>query len=147
LRAFGTGVPRAVLDSSVLISGFLTPHGVSARLLDAAEEQRFGLCTSYEILEETRRSLTSKVERIRRYYAYPDDSIALFIEGIRANSEVVSDLASLRVVPLDPNDDMIVATAVKANANFVVTGDRHLLALRSHDSIRMITPREFLDLL
>jgi uncharacterized protein len=51
------------------------------------------------------------------------------------------------VVPLDPNDDMIVATAVKAKADFIVTGDRHLLALGSHDSIRIVTPREFLDLL
>ena len=42
---------------------------------------------------------------------------------------------------------MIVATAIKADADFIVTGDRHLLALGSHESIRMITPREFLDLL
>jgi uncharacterized protein len=136
-------VLRAVLDSSVLISGFLTPHGVSAKLLDAAEQESFEFCTSPEILEETRRALTTKVRRIRRYYAYPDDSITLFIEGLRADSEVVSDLPSLRVVPLDPTDDVIVATAVKAKADFIVTGDRHLLALGSHEGIRMITRGSF----
>jgi putative PIN family toxin of toxin-antitoxin system len=140
-------VLRAVLDSSVLISGFLTPHGVSAKLLDAAEQESFELCTSPEILEETRRALTTKVRRIRRYYAYPDDKIDLFIGGISAKSEIVSDLPAIRVIPLDPDDDMIVATAVKAKADFIVTGDRHLLALGSHESIRIVTPREFLDLL
>lgn len=131
----------------MLISGFLTPHGVSARLLDAAEQARFELCTSHEILEETRRSLTTKVRRIRRYYAYADDKIDLFIEGLSADSEVVSDLPGIRAVPLDPKDDVIVATAVKAKAGFIVTGDRHLLALGSHDGIRIVTPRQFLDLL
>ena len=75
---------RAVLDSSVLISGFLTPHGVSAKLLDGAERKSLEFCASPEILEETRRALTTKVRRIRRYYAYPDDQIDLFIEGISA---------------------------------------------------------------
>jgi putative PIN family toxin of toxin-antitoxin system len=147
LKPFGTGVVRAVLDSSVLISGFLTPHGVSARLLNATEEQRFELCTSHEILEETRRSLTTKVRRIRRYYAYPDDKIDLFIEGLGADSEVVSDLPAIRAVPLDPTDDVIVATAIKAQADFIVTGDRHLLALGAHQGIQIVTPRQFLDLL
>jgi putative PIN family toxin of toxin-antitoxin system len=140
-------VLRAVLDSSALISGFLTSHGVCAKLLDAAERESFELCTSHEILEETRRALMTKLRRIRRYYAYPDDRIALFIEGLRADSEVVSDLPAMRVATLDPTDDVIVATAVKAEADFIVTGDRHLLDLRAHRGIRIVTPRQFLDLL
>lgn len=146
-KPFGTSVPRAVLDSSVLISAFLTPHGVSARLLDAAERAMFELCISREILDETRQSLKTKLKRIRRYYAYPDEKVDLFIDGLVADAEMVSDLPRIRVVALDPKDDVIVATALQAKADFLVTGDRHLLSLGSHDGIRIVPPRQFLDLL
>jgi predicted nucleic acid-binding protein len=61
--------------------------------------------------------------------------------------ELVGDLPDLRAVALDPKDDVIVATAVKAKAGFLVTGDRHLLSLGSHGGIRIVSPRQFLDLL
>jgi putative PIN family toxin of toxin-antitoxin system len=140
-------VPRAVLDSSVLISAFLTPHGVSAKLLDAAEQGTFDLCISHEILDEAQNSLRTKVKRIRRYYAYSDDQIALFIEGLAAYAELISDLPQMRVVPLDPKDDVIVATAIRAQAEYLVTGDRHLLSLGSYRGIQIVTPRRFLNLL
>jgi predicted nucleic acid-binding protein len=77
----------------------------------------------------------------------PDDKIDLFIEGLRAESMVVSDLAAIRAVPIDPTDDLIVATAMKAEAEFIVTGDRHLPVLGSHQAIQIVKPRQFLDLL
>jgi predicted nucleic acid-binding protein len=91
--------------------------------------------------------LTTKVKRIRSYYVYSDNQIDLFIEGISGDSKVVSDLPAIRAVPLDPTDHVIVATAVKAEAHFIVTGDRHLLALGVHRGIQIVTPRQFLDLL
>jgi putative PIN family toxin of toxin-antitoxin system len=139
---------RAVLDSSVLISAFLTPRGTSAQVLRAAERSRFALCISHEIIAETTRSLRQKSRRIRRYYPnYADADVDRFAEMIALTGDVVGDLPGLRVVPLDPKDDVIVATAVKAQAGYLVTGDRHLLALGSHGSIQMVTPRQFLDLL
>jgi uncharacterized protein len=51
-------------------------------------------------------------------------------------------------VPLDPKDNMIVATAVKAGADYLVTGDRrHLLALGEYEGIKIVSPRRFLELL
>ena len=63
---------RAVLDSSVLVSAFLTRSGTSHAVLDAARGAAFVLCLSREILDETRRSLREEVHTIRRYYTYPD---------------------------------------------------------------------------
>jgi predicted nucleic acid-binding protein len=58
----------------------------------------------------------------------------------------VHDLPKIRVVPHDPKDDMVVATAVAAGADYLVTGDRrHLLSLREYEGIRIVTPRQFLD--
>jgi uncharacterized protein len=136
---------RAVLDSSVLVSAFLTQSGTSHAVLSAAREGVFVLCLSREILEETRRSLREKVRTIRRYYAYPDERVD---QHIAALAEFASDLPELHVVPLDPKDDAIVATAVAARADYLVTGDkRHLLPLGEYEGIKIVTPRQFLDLL
>ncbi len=137
---------RAVLDSSVLISAFLTPRGTSAHVLRAARRGAFVLCLSREILEETRSSLVEKTERIRRYYRYPDERIARYLRSLTVMAQPVGKLPALHVVPLDPKDNMVVATAVAARADYLVTGDkRHLLPLGEYEGIKIIAPREFLD--
>lgn len=137
---------RAVLDSSVLISAFLTEGGPPHAVLSAAKEGRFVLCLSHEILAETGRSLREKIT-IRRSYTYSDERIETHIDDLIAVAELAVELPKLRVVPDDPKDDMIVATAVKAKADYLVSGDRHLLSLGEHDGIRIITPRELLALI
>jgi predicted nucleic acid-binding protein len=58
----------------------------------------------------------------------------------------VADLPAGRFVPGDPKDDAIVATAIAAKADFLVTGDRtHLLPLKECQGIPIITPRQFLE--
>lgn len=55
---------------------------------------------------------------------------------------IVSPIVTPRVVPGDADDDHVIATAVAAGANLLVSGDRHLLMLGSHQSIRIATPAE-----
>ena len=138
---------RAVLDSSVLISALLTPGGVPGRLLDAAEKDGFRLCLSAEILAQTATALGGN-RKLQIRYRFDEPAIEAFCDGLAATAEMVAGLPTLRVVPGGPKDDMVVATAVAARAAFLVTGDRkHLLSLGSCRDIRIVTPREFLELL
>ena len=116
-------------------------------MLSAASKRTFVLCLSEAILEETRTSLWQKVKTIRRYYSYSNESVDVHIADLAALAERITDLPELRVVPLDQKDDMIVATAVKARADCIVTGDRHLLVLGAYEGIQMVRPRQFLELL
>jgi uncharacterized protein len=63
-------------------------------------------------------------------------------------AEIVADLPPLRVVADDPKDDPIIAAAVVAKADYLVTGDRaHLLSLGSYEDIQIFSPREFYQIL
>jgi putative PIN family toxin of toxin-antitoxin system len=138
---------RVVLDSSVLISAFLTPRGTAAQLLDAAQRGVFVLCLSREIITETAGKLRSKA-KLHTRYGYGEEEIEELADALAALAELVTDLPELRAVPGDPKDDPIVATAVAAKADYLVTGDRrHLLSLGSYAGVRIVSPRELLDLL
>lgn len=141
-------MPTAVLDSTVLVSAFLTPRGVSAILLRHAHEGAFSLFLSHEILDETANVLLDdQRRRIRRRYRYPDASVHLFIDGLRDLVPVVTDLPPVTVVVRDPKDDMVIATALKAPASYIITRDDDLLALGQYQNISMVTPEAFMGLL
>lgn len=138
-------MPRVVLDSSVLTSAFLTPRGICAELLRAADRDAFVLLLSPEILVEVASRLSGK-SKLRTRYGYGDEEVQGFCDDLAAAADLVTDLPQGRFVPGDPQDDPIVATAIAAKADYLVAGDRrHLLSMGSFQGIAMLTPRQLLD--
>jgi uncharacterized protein len=131
-----------------LVSAFIAPHGQIVQLLRHPLRDRYQLVLSMAILSETAETLLSKPS-IRRYADYADDDVRAYIAWLLSVAELVEDdLPELRAVPDDPDDDLVVATAVVAKADYLVTGDReHLLPLGSYQGIQIITPRQLLELL
>jgi putative PIN family toxin of toxin-antitoxin system len=140
-------MPSAVLDSATLISAFLKPGGVADLVLNQAYERTFELFLAEEILTETRRVLL-ETDRIRRRYIYPDESVSRFIRGLRGIAQMTGVLPFLAgIVERDPNDDMIVACALAAGADYIVTRDDDLLSLCTYETVTMITPEAFMGIL
>ena len=137
-------MPSAVLDSTVLISAFLAQRGVSNELLRYAREGAFLLCLSEEILDEAQGVLLDHERRHRQRYHYPNAAAIHFIEGLRVFASLVTDIPAVSVVSRDPNDDMVVATAQRAQAAYIVTRDKDLLSLQHYEGITMITPEAFI---
>jgi putative PIN family toxin of toxin-antitoxin system len=136
----------AVLDSTILVSAFLTPGGVADALVDYARAGRFAGVLAEDILAETARVLL-KTPRIRQRYPYTDADVHDYLQGLRQAAFLVSDFPSLSGIVRDPNDDMILACAVAASASHVVTRDDDLLSLGTYESISIVTPEAFLMLL
>src|SRR5712691_11618407 len=132
----------AVLDSTMLVSAFLTEGGVSAELLRYAREGVFLVFLSEDILIETQHTLA--YPRIRERYNYTDADVADFLNRLRVAANLVTELPQVTVVTRDPNDDMVIATAVRAQAAYIVTRDNDLLSLQHHEGITMITPEAFI---
>ena len=138
---------RVVLDSSVLVSAFLKPGGTSATLLAHAREGAFVLCVSRELIQETAAALGR--DKHQRRARFTPEEVARFCVLLGQVAErVEGELPEIHAVPGDPKDDMIVATAVAAKADYLVTGDRrHLLPLGAYQGVRILSVREFLEIL
>jgi uncharacterized protein len=136
---------KAVLDSSVVVSAFLNPSGTPATLLERAAEGAFSLCLSDEILEETARALLQP--RIQESYGHTAEAVEQFLSLLIHTAAIVHDLTNIPAVSRDPQDDVILAAALKAEATYLVTGDDDLLSLRTYQGITIVTPRDFLALL
>jgi putative PIN family toxin of toxin-antitoxin system len=98
------------------------------------------------ILAESREVLAGD-EVLREDYSYTDQDVAAFIHAVRGAATIVRDISPLPGVTRDPNDDMVVACAVVADAHYVITRDKDLLSLRMYRDIKMIRPEEFMRIL
>jgi len=133
---------RAVFDSTVLISAFLRAEGVSDELLVLATHGGFELILAPEIIAETWRKLLAS-DRVRRRYAYSDERVHRFCLGLLRICELVRGLPPITAVARDPNDDMIIACAVKGRAECIVTRDKDLLSLGSYECVAVTIPEAF----
>lgn len=137
----------AVIDTTVLVSAFLRPvsGGAAFELLRHAKQQDFQLFLSDDILEETAGVLLSR-GHIRKRYDYPDAAAIEFCQSLADLAQIVSNVPDINVVR-DPNDDMIIACAIAAAAQYLVSRDKDLLALSEHEGVKVITPEKFLAVL
>jgi putative PIN family toxin of toxin-antitoxin system len=139
-------VHRAVLDANVLASELIRPLGPPGRLIARLlGDHGFILVTSDAILAEFRRCLS--YPRVRKYLTATDEELDLWVTALGLVADVVNGSVTIAAVPDDPDDNKYLAAALEGRADFVVSGDAHLLDLHEYEGIHMITPRTFLDLL
>ncbi|MDW7761745.1 MAG: putative toxin-antitoxin system toxin component, PIN family [Acidobacteriota bacterium] len=133
------GMTRVVLDTNVLVSALLF-RGPLNRLIILLEEGRIGLLISREVFLEYLRVLS-----------YPKFGLdTKEIRGLLENhilpfSEMVNAEPMRPVIPEDPDDDKFLALAETGRADYLVSGDRHLLALGRFGKIPIVTARDFLE--
>lgn len=136
---------KIVLDTNQFVSSLISKKGPPAQLLQAWYEHLFIMITSSEILKEIERVL--HYPRIYQKYHLTKESIATLIAVIEHEAIVLFDTPKVDIIKEDPTDNKILACAVHAKADYVITGDRHLLDLRQYEDIGIVTPREFLDII
>ena len=127
---------KAVLDTNVLLAALLT-EGVCAKLLTRARKRQFNLLTCPFILHEFERILTKKFSATKQE---KENALALITE---AAQEIVKPSDIPIGACRDKDDDNVLACAVEAGADYLVTGDKDLLHLKVFKGIRIIPPREF----
>ena len=133
-----------VLDTNIVVAGFLW-NGRPRRLIELAiEGERVELFSSPVLLDELAHTLgySKFASRIAAF----GTSIHALVAQYTALVALVVPAAVPRVVINDADDDHVIAAAVAARAELIVTGDRkHLLPIGSHQGIAIVTAREVVD--
>lgn len=135
---------RVVIDTNVLVSGIIQRSGFPYKIVRAWEEGTLALVTSVPMVEEAAKVLN--YPKIRKKYGLADTAISQIIANFLRYSILVDLGPELAVVKDDPEDNKVLATAVSGEAEYIVTGDSHLLALRAHGDTRIATPKDFCEL-
>jgi putative PIN family toxin of toxin-antitoxin system len=135
---------RLVLDTNIVVAGLLW-NGPPRRLIEwAIDGTAVELFSSPVLLHELARTLGySKFAGRTQAFA---TSIEALVAQYTMLVSLVTPVSLPRVVADDADDDHVIAAAVAARAELIVTGDRkHLLPIGSHQGIAIITAREVVD--
>jgi uncharacterized protein len=131
-------VNRVTLDTKIYVSAFEFGGG-PMHLLQMAMDGEVEVAVSQPIIDETMRVL-----RIKFGWSDTDLHDALLV--MESCTAKVTPTEALNVVSDDPDDDRVLECAAAAQADYLVTGDKHLLKLGSYRATRIVKAAEFLAL-
>lgn len=127
---------KAVFDTNVLIAAFVT-EGICSRLLIRGRKKQFDLILCPFILQEFKHVLTSKFLLNRNETREILKLVSEAMHSLIHPAEPVSGICR------DANDDKILACALAAKVDYLVTGDTDLLELKAFKEIKIIMPKDF----
>lgn len=136
---------KAVLDTNVLASGFVAPAGstVPAILLDAWRLHEYLLVVSEPILQEFARTFEKPYFRARLFPAH----IAANVVLLRTEGLLTPLTVAVQGIATHAEDDLVLATALSAHADYLVTGDHSLQGLGAYEGVTILSPADFLRVL
>lgn len=136
---------KAILDANLFVSATIASQGKPAQILDAWRARRFGLVIREDILEEIREVLCRP--HIRKRHQWAQEEIDCFLAGLGELATITPGELEVKVVADDSDDNMYLACAVEGGADYIVSGDQHLLKLGAFEGIKIVTPAQFLEIL
>jgi len=129
---------KTVFDTNVYVSAFVIPNSKAEQAFLLARRRIIELYSSVPILTETARVLRTKFNQ-------PEKDVAAVLKMISRAAEILHPLHKVTLLQDEP-DNRILKCAVEAQADMIVTGDHHLLALKEFEGIPIVRLADFLRL-
>lgn len=134
---------RIVLDNNVWVSALIQPAGLSGRLRAAWQDGQFVVVTSPDQIARLR-DVLQRTKFAQRFH--PAD-VRTLMDDIASAATIVEPRRDI-VVSRDPEDNLILGTAIAGREDCIVTGDkRDLLHLKQVEGVPILTSREAINLL
>ena len=132
---------RIVLDTNVLISALAFPDSKPDQVLSRVRRGEVTLFLSSFILAELDRILQEK-------FHFTGRAAAQRVRLICSFAQLVESTERVSIITTKDDDNRILECALAAQADYLVTGDKkHLLPLKTHRNIKIVSPAQFLELL
>lgn len=136
--------PRIVADTNVLVSGLLWT-GVPHKIIKLAEDKKIILLSSLPLIEEIsgvleRDKFDLRLEKL-------NSTRTEIIGSLLSIIEIVHPAETISIIKEDPDDNIVLECATAAAADFIVSGDPHLLKLKNFNEIKITAPHNFLKII
>ncbi|MCC6616485.1 MAG: putative toxin-antitoxin system toxin component, PIN family [Anaerolineae bacterium] len=134
---------RAVIDTNIIVSALFW-GGAPRAVLNAARAKRFQMITSKELIDELR-DVISRPKFAERLAQVGDTVDSLLETDYHALVEVVDPAQTEPIIADDPDDNALIACALGGAADYIISGDHHLLDLGEYQGIKLWTANRFLE--
>jgi putative PIN family toxin of toxin-antitoxin system len=132
------GAVKVVVDTNVLVSALLF-DGKPGKLIPLWQRGTIRPLASKEIIDEYLRVLTYP-----KFKLTEEDVNFLLYHEILPYFEVIDVHPGPRIIKKDPEDDKFIRCALAGKAKLIISGDHHLLAIKTYQKIKILTPSDFL---
>jgi hypothetical protein len=136
---------KVVLDTNVIISGVIMDRGTTYQIIKKWENGEFEVVSSELILQEIQRVLC--YPHIKNRKNLTEKRIESILNTLRAYAIITPARSEISVILEDPKDDMFIVAAIEGDAEYIVSGDHHLLDIESFMGAKIISPSVFLQIL
>lgn len=131
-----------VLDTNAFVSAHLNRQGNEAQIMHLWRREQIAIALSSPLLNEYLRVL--QYPRLQSYLQLSPSQLRKLAMDVKAAAVFVEGRTSVTVCR-DPNDNMVFACALEAQADYIVSGDKDVLSVRNFYEIPTMTPKAFLE--
>lgn len=129
---------KVVFDTNILISAILF-GGPPRKCLELVIEGKIKLFTSTDIVSEFESVLS------REKFGVAEENLRYILSSIDSIVTYVSPDKTFNIIEKDPEDNKFIECATEAGADFIISGDNHLLELKKFQKIKIMEPANFLS--
>jgi len=130
---------KVVFNTNIFISAFVIPGGRAEEAFMNALRGNVDLYSSVSILTET-------AQKLREKFGWQEDKIERFLKAIASIATIIKTRPHLHLLADEP-DNRILECAIATKADFIVTGDKHLLSLKKFNNVTIVRLSDFLEIL
>ena len=135
---------KIVLDANIFASALIKPDSKPGKVLDLLRQVQVEIVLSPPIIKEIKRILL--YPKISRYHHKSIQEIDAYFEDLLIFAWMVEGEDVVDVIKADPTDNKYLACAHEGEADYIVSGDHHLLDLGAYEGIPIITASEFISI-
>ncbi|MBK5100271.1 MAG: putative toxin-antitoxin system toxin component, PIN family [Desulfobacteraceae bacterium] len=134
---------KIVIDANLFASALIKPESNPGRILDLVKQNQVELILSPAIIREIKRILL--YPRLQKYHHKTAQEIDAYFEDVLMFAWIVEGDKTVDIIKDDPSDNKCLACAYEGEADYIVSGDHHLLDLETYQGIAIIKANTFLN--
>lgn len=129
---------RVVIDTNIYISAIFW-NGKPREVIDLGRDGKILIFTSMDIENEI-------AEKLKTKFKLAEEEVNQILLDFSTFTLPITHSRQIFVVQDDPDDNKFIECAIECGADYIISGDRHLLNLKEYEGIKIFRPSEFLKI-